>query len=93
MAIIVPNSASTFGAPACVPDSENKWAWVGLSTPMGASGCVMFYRSSTSAPGRELLPIVASPAQTIGPIGPFVSSCGIYAAMVSGGCAVVWWKA
>ena len=92
MAIIVPNSASTFSTPACVVGSENKWAWVGFATPIGASGCVLFYRSSTSQAGRELLPIVASPAQVVGPLGPFVSSCGIYAANVSGGCAVVWIK-
>lgn len=91
MAIIVPNSASTFASPACVPGSENKWAWLGLATPIGASGCVMFYRSSTCTAGKELLPITASPAQTV-LLGPFVSTCGIYAAMVSGGCAVVWWK-
>lgn len=92
MTIIVPNTASTFASPACVPGSENHWAWVGLATPINASGCVMFYRSSTSTAGKELMPIVASPAQNV-MYGPFNSTCGIYAAMVSGGCAIVWWKA
>jgi hypothetical protein len=92
MAIIVPNTASVFAAPACVVGSEDKWAWLGLSTPIGASGCVLFYRSSTSTPGKELLPIVACPAQVVGPLGPFCSTSGIYAAGVSGGCALVWMK-
>jgi hypothetical protein len=92
MTIIVPNTASTFAAAACVVNSENHWAWLGFVTPMGASGCAMFFQSSTSTAGKELLPIVASPAQVVGPIGPFNSSCGIYAARVSGGCAIVWMK-
>lgn len=92
MAIIVPNTASTFAAAACVVGSQDKWAWVGLSTPIGASGCVMWFRSGSGTAGRELLPITASPGQVIGPIGPFNSPCGLFAASISGGCALVWMK-
>ena len=93
MAIIVPNTASSFTSAACVVGSENKWVWLAMATPIGASGCVMFFRSASATNGRELLPIVASPATNPTFQGPFNSPCGIYAASLSGGCAIVWMKA
>ena len=93
MAIIVPNTGSTFAAAACVVGSENKWVWLGFRTAIGASGSVMFYRTSTSTSGSEIAPIAASPGQTIIIPQAFNSPNGIYVGSITGGCAIVWMKA
>lgn len=92
MAIIVPNTASTFAAAACVVGSQNCWAWVGFRTGIGASGSAAFYQGNTCTSGCELVSIAASPGQTIIIPQPFNSPCGIYAAGITGGCAIVWLK-
>lgn len=91
MAIIVPNTASTFAAGACVVGSENVWVWLGLAVPISSSGSVMFYRSASATAGRELMPIVMGACQPTVMFGPFNSPSGIYASP-TGGCAVVWMK-
>ena len=91
MAIIVPNSSCNLTAAGCVNDSNNRWVWLGLSTPLTASGCVVWFRDTTNTAGCELLPIVASPGQTA-LYGPFNSPNGVYAGSVSGGSALCWYK-
>ena len=94
MAIIVPNSASIFGAAACVVGSENKWVWLGMVTPMSSSGCVSWAMgpSTTSACAR-IIALVASAATTTPMFGPFNSVTGVSAAsLTAGACAIVWMK-
>ena len=92
MAIIVPNTASTFGAAACVVGSENKWVWLGLRTPPTASGSATFYRTASPTSGCEMLALSLSPGGFSGMAGPFNAPCGVYINGVSGGCAIVWMK-
>ena len=92
MAIIVPNTASSFTAGGCVVGSENVWVWLTFVTPITSSGSVYFFRSSTSQAGRELLPIVKGACEVAPMFGPFNSPCGIYCASISGGSAIVWMK-
>lgn len=90
MSIIVPNTASTLAAAACIPGSENVFAWVGLQT-LTASGSVTWYRTNASTSGCEIMGISLA-AQQQAVFGPFNSPCGLYAAGVNGGCAVVMLK-
>ena len=90
MTIIVPNVASTLAAAGSVVGSAGVWAWVGLQT-LTASGSVCWYSTNTCTSGSELLSISLA-AQQSAIFGPFNSPCGLYAAGVSGGCAVVWLK-
>ncbi len=86
MAIVIPNAASTLGSAACIPGSEKKFVWLGLQT-LTASGSVTWYQTSTSTSGSELIAFSLSPQQTV-LVGPFNSPCGVYAAGVTGGCAL-----
>lgn len=95
MAIIVPNSASIFSAAACVVGSENKWVWLGITTPISSSGGVSWSMgpSTTSACSR-IVTIAASPAD-VKMYGPFNSVTGVSCASFggTGACAIVWMKA
>lgn len=98
MAVIVGNAASVLDADAFVAGSDTTtngqvgpWVWLGFSTPIGASGSVMWFLSASETAGNEFLPIALSPAQ-LKMEGPFSSCCGVYAACISGGCALVWLK-
>jgi hypothetical protein len=94
MAIIVPNAASYYGAAACVPNSENKWVWLGITTPISSSGCVTWSMGpSTTSACNRIVAIAACAADTK-IYGPFNSACGVSAASFggTGACAVVWMK-
>jgi hypothetical protein len=91
MAIIVPNTASTLSSAGCIVGSADRWCWVGLRTPLTASGSVTWYRSNSAISGSEMFPISLSPGM-IYMYGPFNSPDGIFAAGISGGCAIVWMK-
>jgi hypothetical protein len=93
MAIIVPNSASTYSAAACVPSSKNRWAWLGFVPNLGASGGSMVWYTGTAASnGSPLLPIIVASGPAPVMQGPFMSPCGFFAASVTTGCAVIWLK-
>jgi hypothetical protein len=99
MAIIVPNTASTFATAGCVVGSDSSnggkvgaWIWLGLRTPITASGSATFYRTGASTSGSEMLAISLSPGQFAGMFGPFSSPNGVYIAGITGGCAIVWMK-
>lgn len=91
MAIIVPNTASSLASSGCIPGTADKWVWVGLRTPITASGSVTWYRGASATSGCELIAIAASPAATL-MFGPFNSPCPLSAQGVTGGCAVLWMK-
>ena len=92
MAILVPNSGSTYSTAGCVIGSENKWVWLGFTPTPGGSGSVMWYKTSVSTSGSKILAIVCPTNQTfIAPV-PFNSPNGFYAGEVSGGCAIAWVK-
>lgn len=91
MAIIVPNAACILTADACVANSEDRFAWVGLLTPLTASGCVVWFRDNTNTAGCQLVTIIASPGQQV-LLGPYNSPNGLYAASISGGSALAWYK-
>lgn len=91
MSIIVPNSGSTFPNSGSIPGSRDTWTWIGLQT-LTASGSVCYYDTdSGSTAGHEILAISLG-AQQSAIFGPYNSPCGLYAAGVGGGCAVVWRK-
>ena len=92
MAIIVPNTASTFATAACVVGSENAWSWLGFRTPITASGSATFYRTNASTSGCEIMSISLSPVKIVIIPQAFNSPCGIYIAGITGGCAIVWMK-
>lgn len=92
MAIIVPNTASLFASAASVVGSADHWVWLGFSATAGASGCVMWYRTSAETAGSEMMPMVATCRVTIGPVGPFNSPNGVYAGCIVGGSAIAWMK-
>jgi len=91
MAIIVPNTASSFASAGCIPSSCNVWAWIGFRTPITASGSATFFNAASPTSGCELLAIAASPGQTQ-MFGPFLAYNGLYVNGVSGGCALAWLK-
>lgn len=90
MAIIVPNAGSTLVNSGCIPGSEDKWAWIGFQT-QGASGSMCWYSTNTCTSGCELIAI-SLPAQQQVLFGPFNSPCGLYAAGIVGGCALIQMK-
>ena len=92
MAIIVPNTGSTYAAAASVPNSANRWAWLGFVSAPNSSGCVVWYTCTASDNGSPLMPMVSACGRTPGMVGPFNSPCGFFAASVNGGCAVIWLK-
>ncbi len=92
MAIIVPNTGSTFSAAACVVGSENKWVWLGFRSTPTASGSATFYRGGSPVSGSEIYAVSVCPGQPTVMSGPFNSPSGIYINGVSGGCAIVWMK-
>ena len=98
MAIIVPNTESTMTTAGSVVGSNvsaggrsGAWVWLGLVTGVGASGCVLWYRTASGVTGCELLPISLSPNSAV-MFGPFNSPCGVAACPILGGSAVVWMK-
>lgn len=90
MAIIVPNTASTLGSSGSIPNAADKWAWIGFQT-LTASGCCVWYRSSASTSGSELMAISLSPQQSV-LYGPFNSPNGLTVVGISGGCALIMLK-
>lgn len=90
MSIIVPNTASSLASSGCVPGSERVFAWIGLTTG-SVSGSVCWYATNASTSGCEIMGI-ALLAQQQAIFGPFNSPCGLYAAGVNGGCALVMLK-
>ena len=93
MAIIVPNSASVYDAAASVPNSANRWAWLGLVPSVGGSASVIWFQGTAASAGSPMLPIVAAQGQPFMSDIPFNSPCGFFAASLTGGCAVIWLKA
>ena len=88
----VPSAASQVTTGASVVGSTNRPVWFGL-TPTAATACVRFFGSGGSTGGAsEIISITASPFQTVGPLGPFISACGIYVTGPSGtgASACVW---
>ena len=93
MTIIVPNAASVYDAAASVPNSKNRWGWLGFQPNAGASGGSMIWFAGTAASaGSPLMPIIVASAN--GPVmfGPFNSPTGFFAACVTTGCAIIWLK-
>ena len=92
MTIIVPNAASVYDTAASVPNSKNRWAWLGFISAPNSSGCVVWYAGTAASAGSPLLPIVSACGRTPPMQGPFNSPTGFFAASVGGGCAVIWMK-
>lgn len=93
MAIIVPNSASTYTASAVVPKSNDRWAVLGFTPGVGASGSAAFWTGSAVSDGSPLLPVVCAAGQTFITTVVFNSPCNtIIVASVAGGSAFVWLK-
>lgn len=84
----LPNAGSSLTSSGCIPGSCGVAIWLGLSTPLSSSGCVVFFRTASAVSGCEVLPMIASPGQTI-IYGPFSFPNGVFAASISGGCALV----
>ena len=91
MAIIVPNVASSITTNGSVVDSENKWVWVGARTALAASGTAVWYRTSTSTSGCELMGFSLSPGQNE-MFGPFNSPNGVSVTGIVTASAIVWMK-
>lgn len=85
----LPNAGSTLTACGVVPSSCNLAVWLGITTPISSSGSVMWYKGACATAGCELLPIIASPAQTI-IYGPFIFSDGISCGSITGGSALLY---
>ena len=86
----IPGGASAFTAGACVIGSANRPVWFGLTAVTGTA-CARFWGSTGSGGGASaILTITSSPYQTQGPLGPFMSSCGIAVADASGTGASAW---
>ena len=93
MAIIVPNAGSTYSSDACVPNSANRWAWLGfMPSASQTTGCCVWYQTASPVSGCVLLPIVCGGGNIPNMFGPFNSPCGFYAACVNGGSAIIWLK-
>lgn len=93
MAIIVPNVASTYTTEASVPNSSNRWAWLGFQPNIGACGGSMVWWVGTAASaGSPLLPIIVASANRPVQLGPFNSATGFFAASVTTGSAFIWMK-
>ena len=87
----IPSSASQITAGGSVPYSINSDIWLGFSTPITSSGCVMFYDTAAgSTAGRQMLTIALSPAQQFFVPYPFNSPSGIFVAAASGGSPFAW---
>lgn len=92
MTIVVPNSASIYTACVIVPNSRDRWAWVGIIPTVGASGSAMFMVGSALADASPLLPVAVAIGQPA-MFGPFNSpGYPIIVASITGGSAVVWLK-
>ena len=84
----IPNTGSTFTSSGSIPFSANSDIWIGFTTPMSSSGCVIFYHGAASTSGSEIFPVSLSPAQQF--VFPYPINCptGIYVAAGSGGSAI-----
>lgn len=91
MAIIVPNTASIIAAAGSLIDTADKWAWVGLVTPAGASGSANWFIGASTG-GCPLIRIFC-PANDTRLFGPFNSPCNLSVAGISGGSPLLWLKA
>ena len=88
---IVPNSASTFDAEACVVGSENKTVWLGGRATAAASLC--WYCTGSAVSGCELLPLNLSVQNITALYGPFNSPNGVFAACLTTSiCAICWMR-
>lgn len=86
----VPGGASSLTAGACIVGSENRAVWFGITTTT-ATGCARFWGSNGSGGGASpILTLTASPYTTRGPLGPFISACGVAVADASGTGASAW---
>lgn len=92
VAIIVPNSASTFfDKNTALVGSADKWVWFALASG-STSACVVIYQTNASTSGCEML-CLAIAASVVTPMyGPFNSPCGIYIKAASGGSLMAWMK-
>ena len=91
MAIMVPNTGSTYSSDASVPNSANRWAVLGFTPNAATAGSMIWFAGTAASAGSPILPITACgtpyQAQSL-----FVSATGFFAASVTGGCAVIWLK-
>lgn len=94
MAIIVPNAASTYTAAACIPLSNDRWAILGFTPNVGASGSAAFWAGSSITDGSPLLPVVCAVGTMFMSEIVFNSPrVPIMVASITGGSAFVWLKA
>lgn len=90
----IPSGASMLTAGACIVGSENKPVWFGL-VAVTATACAKFWGSNGSGGGASpIIVLTASPYNTVGPWGPFISACGVSVADASGAgaSAIVWMR-
>lgn len=91
--IIVPNAASLYTSDTAVPNSANRWGWLGFVAGPGGSGCCIWNMGTACANASPILPIVAASGhQTVMAPTPFVAACGFFASCIVGGSAVIWLK-
>ena len=90
--VTVPNTGSILSASGQVASSLGRWTNMGFVATPGGSGSMMWYSGSSEASGSPLFPIVcASGHQTfMSPL--YMAPCGLFAACISGGCAIIWVK-
>lgn len=85
----LPNTGSTLTTAGSIYSSSLAAVWLGFSTPISSSGSVMWFRGPSATSGCEILPIVASPAQTV-VYGPFIFTLGVCAGSITGGSALIY---
>ena len=86
----IPNSGSTITSSGSIVNSTNNDVWFGFATPITSSGCVIFYHTTASTSGWELLTMALSPGNTEFFPYPINSPSGLYVAAGSGGSAFAW---
>jgi hypothetical protein len=88
----VPNAASIYSSGSViVPNSNDRWASLGLIATPGGSACVVFMYGLTLATASPLLYINVPTNTTYQTPVIFNSPCNsIIVASLAGGCAVVW---
>ncbi len=91
MAIIVANAASSITTDGSVPNSSNRWVWIGLRTGITASGSATWYQTNASTSGCELMAIAAACGKNL-LFGPFNSPCGLSVTGISTASALLWIK-
>jgi len=90
MAIIVPNQFHSYSTNGSQPGSEEgAWAWIGLTTPITASGQVTFYSAASPLAGYEIGTFYFFPGH-FDVKGPISSKRGLCWDGLTGGCALVW---